>query len=85
MEVLAANRGVKFLDQPFSITTGNLTSSQFRAMPKFEQGMVIHPDAQQEAALRDFATNLVTGKIPVNAPYRFWQQRLRDSARIVCC
>jgi hypothetical protein len=73
MEVLAANRGVKFLDQPFSINTGNLTASQFRRMPKFEMGMLIHADADQTARLESYVASVVDGAIPVNAPYRFWQ------------
>jgi hypothetical protein len=74
MEVISANRGVKFLDQPFSINTGNLTASQFRGMPKFDQGILIHADAEQATRLESYAGNVVRGDLPVNAPYRFWQR-----------
>jgi hypothetical protein len=72
MEVIGANKGVRALDQPFSSTTGTLTSSQFRAMPKFDGGMVVALDADQEAALRAYADRVMRGEVPVNAPTRFW-------------
>src|SRR4051794_31008341 len=52
METLAANKGVKFLDQPLEITTGSLTSAQFRTMPKFDAGQLIHVEGDNERQLR---------------------------------
>jgi hypothetical protein len=74
MEAIAANRGVKFLDQPLEITTESMTTSQARAIPKFEQGELVHLDSDEEKALRTYVESVLDGSIPVNAPWRFWRR-----------
>jgi len=74
MEAIAANRGVKFLDQPLEITTESITTSQARLIPKFEQGELIHLDSDEEKQLRAYVDAVLAGTVPVNAPWRFWQR-----------
>ncbi len=74
MEVIAANRGVLPLNQPIEIVTPNLTPYQFRRLPKFDGGMAIHPDEEQEQALRAYVDDLMAGRIRVNAPVAFWRK-----------
>jgi hypothetical protein len=72
METISANRGIRALDQPFSSATGTLTAGQFRAMPKFDGGMVIELDDEQAAQFRRYVDQVMNGALPVNAPTRFW-------------
>jgi hypothetical protein len=72
MEIIGANRGVRALDQPFSSSTGTLTAAQARAMPKFDGGMIVALDPDQERAFRRYADRVFSGAIPVAAPTRFW-------------
>jgi hypothetical protein len=74
MEVIGANKGVRSLDQPFSSSTGTLTAGQFRAMPKFDGGMVVALDEDQEAPFRAYVDRVMNGALPVNAPTRFWSR-----------
>jgi hypothetical protein len=74
MEVIGANHGVRPLDQPFSSTTGTLTAAQFRAMPKFDGGIVVGLDDEQEPQFRRFVDRVMRGELPINAPTRFWSR-----------
>ena len=74
MEIIAANRGVRFLNQPLEILTPNLTPSHYRRLPKFDDGQIVHPDAQQVKELRAFVGELLSGRFPANAPHRFWRR-----------
>lgn len=73
-EVLAANRGVLLLDQPFSANTGTPTPAQARRMPKFDGGIVTDLDGAREEAFRTYADAVLSGAVPVNAPTRFWSR-----------
>jgi hypothetical protein len=77
METIAANRGVLPLNQPLEILTPNLTPYQYRRMPKFDRGQIVHPDPDQEADLREYTDDLMAGRIRVNAPHRFWKKGFR--------
>ena len=74
METISANRGIRALDQPFSSSTGTLTAGQFRAMPKFDGGMVLDLDPEQEVPFRHYVDRVMSGDLPVNAPTRFWSR-----------
>lgn len=74
MEIIGANRGILPLNQPVEIVTPNLTPYQFRRLPKFDGGLIVHPDADQEKALRAYTDDLMAGRIRVNAPYAFWRR-----------
>lgn len=74
MEIIAANRGVLPLNQPLDINSPNLTPYQYRRIPKFDLGQLVHPDPEQEQALREYADDLLRGSVRVNAPYEFWRR-----------
>ena len=70
MEVIAANRGVRFIDQPFSL---------FRAAPGHlarllipDRSEFITLDAEEEVRVRQFVQGLLNGSIQVNAPWAVW-------------
>jgi hypothetical protein len=73
MELLAANPGVKALNQPVEITTGVLTPGQARRIPKFHLGEIVHLDAVTEPMLRSYLDTVFSGAVPVNAPVRVWR------------
>ena len=73
MEVIAANRGVKPLDQPLSIMTDNLTAAQFRRLPKFEAGELVHLVGAEERRVEDVVSRLLSGELTFNAPTIFWR------------
>lgn len=77
METIAANHGILPLNQPMDLLTPNLTPYQFRRLPKFDHGQVIHPEADQESELRAYTDDLMAGRIRVNAPHRFWTRDFR--------
>jgi hypothetical protein len=77
MEIIAANRGILPLNQPLEILTPNLTPYQYRRLPKFDKGQLVHPDADQERELRGYVDDLLAGRIRVNAPHRFWASDFR--------
>lgn len=74
MEIIGANRGVLPLNQPIEILTPNLTPHQYRRLPKFDLGQVVHPDPDQERELRAYTDDLMAGRIRVNAPHAFWRR-----------
>lgn len=74
MEAIAANRGVKFLDQPVEATTETLTAAQARLMPKVESGELVSLDDEMEARLRRLLDGIFEGSLPINAPWRFWRR-----------
>lgn len=77
METIAANRGMLPLNQPVEILTPNLTPYQFRRLPKFDRGQIVHPDADQMEELRAYIDDLMAGQIRVNAPHNFWKKGFR--------
>lgn len=73
METVAVNRGVLPLNQPLELLTPNLTPYQFRRLPKFDRGQVVHPDPDLEPELKAYVDDLMAGRIRVNAPHRPWR------------
>jgi hypothetical protein len=74
MEIIGANRGVLPLNQPLEILTPNLTPHQYKRLPKFDLGQIVHPDRGQERELRAYTDDLMAGRIRVNAPHAFWRR-----------
>jgi hypothetical protein len=74
MEIIGANRGVLPLNQPLEILTPNLTPHQYKRLPKFDLGQIVHPDPDQERELRAYTDDLMAGRIRVNAPHAFWRR-----------
>ncbi len=62
MEIIGANRGVLPLNQPLEILTPNLTPHQYKRLPKFDLGQIVHPDPDQERELRAYTDDLMAGQ-----------------------
>ena len=77
MEVIAASEGCRPLDQPFSVGTANLTPGHYRTMPKYLDGQIVCPSADQLERLTPYVDSLLAGDIPVNAPFRIWSRGYR--------
>lgn len=74
MEIIGANRGVLPLNQPVEAFTPNLTPYQYARLPAFDRGVIVHPDAEEEAELKAYTDELLAGRMRVNAPHRFWRR-----------
>jgi hypothetical protein len=72
-QVIGANRGILSLNQPLEILTPNLTPYQYKRLPKFDLGQIVHPDPEQEAALSAYSDDLMRGRIRVNTPWPVWR------------
>ena len=68
MEVICANRGVMFSDQPFSIYTAS--SANINLLPLFPYGQVAFPDDEEEQVLLAYVKGLLNGQIMANAPWK---------------
>ena len=73
MQTISAHPGILSLNQPLELLTPNLTPYQFRRLPKFHRGQMVYPDPDLEEELREYADDLLAGRIRVNAPFRPWQ------------
>ena len=77
MELIAANRGVRPMNQPLETLSPNLTLSQALELPRFPLGQVTSLDDRQAAALERFVGRLLDGTLVVNAPTKFWRPEFR--------
>ncbi len=77
MEVINRADGFRSLDQPFSVMTANLTPGHYRRIPKYASGEIVSPAPEQLRDLRPYVEELLAGRLPVNAPYRFWKPGFR--------
>ncbi len=71
MDVLSVNRGLKYLDQPFSLHSAS--SSQLAYLPVVEQSQFIYLDEAQERQVKRYLDLLFIGALQVNAPWEFWR------------
>lgn len=74
MELIAANKGIRSIDQPFSVFSPNMTPAQYRRMPKFPHGQLVDLDDRRERELKGYTEGILAGQLPVNAPLRFWRR-----------
>ena len=73
MEILGANRGMSFSDQPFGLFTASRPN--INRLPIFPYGQIYAPDEQEQALLKDYVDGLFAGEIPANVPWKFWSGR----------
>jgi hypothetical protein len=82
MEVLAANRGVKYTDQPFSLHTA--TALQRDYLVHFNRGLVLDLDAEERRLFCAYVEDLRSGRLHVNENSRFWRREYdRQTDRLV--
>lgn len=70
MQVIAANQGVMFSDQPFGLYS--IGSANVNRLPVFAYSQVTCPDEDEAAILRRYFQRLIDGEIRVNAPWKLW-------------
>lgn len=71
MQVLAANRKVKYCNQPLSLFSGS--SDQIRRLPIFDSGQFIALDEEEAEQLHAYFQDIQEGRNHVNENWRFWQ------------
>ena len=79
MELIAANRGVRPMNQPLETLSPNLTLSQALELPRFPLGQVTSLSGGRAASMERFVGRLLDGTLVVNAPTKFWRQASRSS------
>jgi len=72
MQILAANRGVTFSDQPFSLFTAS--SENLNKLPICESGQIISPDSEERALLREYIAGVFDGQIKANMPWKIFSK-----------
>ncbi len=84
MEMIAANRGIRPMNQPFETLSRNLTLAQAFEIPRFPQGQITSLGEPEAAMLGSYVRRMFSGELVVNAPLRFWQTGFeRVSNRVV--
>lgn len=71
MEVIAANPGIKYVDQPLSRYTAS--PYQLSRLPKISGSYLVAPTDPELALLHSFVDEILSGKIHVREPWRFWK------------
>ncbi len=71
VEVIAANPGLKSVDQPLSVITAS--PYQLKRMPLFASGWPFAPTKEEQERLRSYFSDILEGRIHVNEPWRFWR------------
>ena len=82
MEVICANPGIVFIDQPFGVYTAS--SSSLNRLPIFPYGQIAFPDPDEEALLHDYVAGLLGGQIRTNYPWKFWQREFHFRNDRIC-
>lgn len=71
MELIAANKGFSFSDQPFGLYT--MTCAQLNALPVFAYSQIIAPDPKEWAQIKEYIGAILSGALTVNGPWKFWK------------
>jgi len=71
MEVIAANRGVKFINEPLSVYSAS--SSQIEHLPVTDYNHLIHLDEEREQKVKTYLEKLFEGRLQARAPWAFWR------------
>jgi hypothetical protein len=71
MEMIAANKGVRSIGQPDTIYSAS--AWQIRHLPVVDRGELISLDEDTEQGLESYFTKILSGRLQVNAPWRFWR------------
>lgn len=84
MELIAANRGIRPLDQPLETQAKNLTMAQALEIPRFAQGQITSLDERTGPGLESVVERIFSGEIVINAPTAVWRSDVdRVSNRLV--
>lgn len=72
MEVIAANRGVRYIDQPFALFRAAPGHLARLLVPDRSKFLVLDPE--EEIRVRSFVEGLMDGSVQVNAPWAPWRR-----------
>ena len=72
MQIISANGGVMFSDQPFGMYS--ISSANINHLPVFAYSQIACPDEYEAAILRNYFEGLVSGRIRANTPWKFWSR-----------
>lgn len=70
MQTIAANPGLKSIDQPDSVFSAS--AYQARLLPIRDCGQLHHLDDQEQHIFKAYIEAIVAGELHVNEPWRFW-------------
>lgn len=84
MELIAANRGVRPLNQPLGTLSRNITYGQMLELPRFHEGQITSLSASESERMKSVIDRIMAGEIVINAPTDFWSKDyVRTSNRLV--
>ncbi|MEM9565489.1 MAG: hypothetical protein AAGA93_22895 [Actinomycetota bacterium] len=84
MELIAANRGIRPLNQPLATLSRNVTYAQMLEIPRFHEGQITSLDGHTAERMKDVVTRILSGRMVVNAPTKFWSREfVATSDRLV--
>lgn len=72
MQMISANRGVMFSDQPFGLYS--ISSANINRLPVFAYSQIACPDKDETAIIRNYFQGLLNGEIRANTPWKFWSR-----------
>ncbi len=72
MQMIGANRGVMFSDQPFGLYS--TSSANINRLPVFAYSQIACPDEDEAAILHHFLQRLINGQIRANTPWKIWSR-----------
>lgn len=73
MELIAANRGIRSLDQPLELLGPSTTAAQTARVPIYRQGQITSLDESSGPQLQNLMDDIFAGRVVINAPTRFWR------------
>lgn len=74
MEIIAANKGVRSLNQPFSTLSPSTSLTQFFALPRMHMSAITSLDKTGEEAMSNAMRSIFAGELVMVAPVRFWER-----------
>jgi hypothetical protein len=84
MELIAANRGIRSIDQPYEMSSEFPSAAQVADMPLFEDGQLTSLDERSARRLQSLTERIFAGEVVINAPARVWRRDVeRRSDRLV--
>lgn len=82
MQMIGANPGVMFSDQPFGLYS--IGAANVNRLPIFAYSQIACPDRDEEAIVRRYFERLMEGRIRVNTPWKFWSRDFHFSNDRIC-
>lgn len=74
MELIAANKRIRSIDQPFEVSSEFATAAQVVDLPLFEDGQLSSLDERSARRLQSVTERIFAGKVVINAPRRVWRR-----------